>query len=210
LKNNWSNNESTSSISGIKVGNYEVIVSDANNCEMTYSYFVSEPEAIFLDYDILLASCEEKNDGAITTMVIGGTAPYYYQWGTGEISSDIFYLSKGQYSLSVSDSKGCTLPIEYFDVSFDGLNGCIEIPSGFTPNNDNIHDEWVIYGLDDFPDVVVKIYNRWGQEIYSSQGYKNPWDGKYNGVDLPTAAYYYVIELNESDKVFNGTVTIKR
>jgi gliding motility-associated-like protein len=177
---------------------------------MTYSYFVSEPEAIFLDYDIQLASCEEKNDGAITTMVIGGTAPYYYQWGTGETSSDIFYLSKGQYSLSVSDSKGCTLPIEYFDVSFDGLNGCIEIPSGFTPNNDNIHEEWVIYGLDDFPDVVVKIYNRWGQEIYSSQGYYKPWDGKYNGVDLPTAAYYYVIELNESDKVFNGTVTIKR
>ena len=93
------------------------------------------------------------------------------QWGTGETTSDIFYLSKGQYSLSVSDSKGCTLPIEYFDVSFDGFNGCIEIPSGFTPNNDNIHDEWVIYGLSDFPDVVVKIYNRWGQEIYSSQGY---------------------------------------
>ena len=207
---NWSNNESTSSISGIKVGNYEVTVSDANSCEMTYSYFVSEPEAIFLDYDIQLASCEEKNDGAITTMVIGGTAPYYYQWGTGETSSDIFYLPKGQYSLSVSDSKGCTLPIEYFDVSFDGLNGCVEIPSGFTPNNDNIHDEWVIYGLSDFPDVVVKIYNRWGQEIYSSNGYYKPWDGKFKGVDLPTAAYYYVIELNESDKVFNGTVTIKR
>ena len=206
----WSNNESTSSISAIVVGNYEVTVSDANSCEMTYSYFVSEPEAIFLDYDIQLASCEEKNDGAITTMVIGGTAPYYYQWGTGETTSDIFYLPKGEYSLSVSDSKGCTLPIEYFDVSFDGLNGCIEIPSGFTPNNDNIHDEWVIYGLSDFPDVVVKIYNRWGQEIYSSQGYYKPWDGKYNGVDLPTAAYYYVIELNESDKVFNGTVTIKR
>jgi gliding motility-associated-like protein len=202
--------EHTSSIYNLSSGNYEVEVTDANSCEITYSYFVSEPEAIFLDYDIQLASCEEKNDGAITTMVIGGTAPYYYQWGTGETSSDIFYLSKGQYSLSVSDSKGCTLPIEYFDVSFDGLNGCIEIPSGFTPNNDNIHDEWVIYGLDDFPDVVVKIYNRWGQEIYSSQGYKNPWDGKYNGVDLPTAAYYYVIELNESDKVFNGTVTIKR
>ncbi len=206
----WSNNESTSSILGIVVGNYEVTVSDANSCEMTYSYFVSEPEAISLDYDIQLASCEEKNDGAITTMVIGGTAPYYYQWGTGETSSDIFYLSKGQYSLSVSDSKGCTLPIEYFDVSFDGLNGCIEIPSGFTPNNDNIHDEWVIYGLSDFPDVVVKIYNRWGQDIYSSKGYYKPWDGKFNGVDLPTAAYYYVIELNESDKVFNGTVTIKR
>ena len=58
--------------------------------------------------------------------------------------------------------------------------------------------------------MIVKIYNRWGQELFSSSGYPMPWDGKYNGVDLPTATYYYVIELNESDKVFNGTVTIKR
>ena len=71
-------------------------------------------------------------------------------------------------------------------------------------------DEWVIYGLNDFTDVIVKVYNRWGQEVFSSVGYNQPWDGKYNGVDLPTAAYYYVIEINESDKVFNGTVTIKR
>jgi len=204
------NNQSTSSVYNLLSGDHEVVVSDANNCEMTYSFLITEPEAISLDYDIQLTSCEEKNDGSITTMVIGGTAPYYYLWGTGETTAEISYLSKGQYSLSVSDSKGCTVPIEYFDVSFDGFNGCVEIPSGFTPNNDNIHDEWVIYGLSDFPDVVVKIYNRWGQEIYSSQGYYKPWDGKYNGVDLPTAAYYYVIELNESDKVFNGTVTIKR
>ena len=68
----------------------------------------------------------------------------------------------------------------------------------------------MIYGLNDFTDVIVKVYNRWGQEVFSSVGYNQPWDGKYNGVDLPTAAYYYVIEINESDKVFNGTVTIKR
>ena len=208
---NWTGiSQSTSSIYDLLSDDYEVVVSDANNCEMAYSYLITEPESIVLDYNIQPTSCEEKNDGSITTMVIGGTAPYYYLWGTGEITPDISNLSKGQYSLVVSDSKGCALPIEYFDVSFDGLNGCIEIPSGFTPNNDNIHDEWIIYGLNDFPDVLVTVYNRWGQEVYISQGYYNPWDGKYNGVDLPTAAYYYVIELNESEKVFNGTVTIKR
>ena len=36
------------------------------------------------------------------------------------------------------------------------------------------------------------------------------WDGKSDGIDLPIATYYYIIELGESDKVFNGTVTIKR
>jgi gliding motility-associated-like protein len=211
---NWSDIDtsvsSSPSIYNLTAGNYDVIVSDANNCKMTYSYLVIEPNALNLQYDTLPASCEEKNDGAITTVVTGGTPPYSYLWGNEETSSDLFNIEKGTYSLYLEDSKGCSLPIEVIEVGFDGFNGCIEIPSGFTPNNDNIHDEWVIYGLDDFPDVIVKIYNRWGQELFSSSGYPMPWDGKYNGVDLPTATYYYVIELNESDKVFNGTVTIKR
>jgi gliding motility-associated-like protein len=206
----WSNNQSSSSINNLSAGNYDVTVSDANNCEMIYYYLVNEPEPMVLVYNVQPASCEEKNDGSINTVVTGGAFPISFQWGTGETSASIFNLSKGIYSLYVEDAKGCFLPTEIIELGFDGFNGCVEIPSGFTPNNDNIHDEWVIYGLNDFPDVVVKVYNRWGQEVFSSSGYTNPWDGKYNGVDLPTAAYYYVIELNESGKVFNGTITIKR
>ena len=207
---NWSNNQSTSNISNLAAGNYELLVSDVNNCNIQYSFNVAGPNPIVLSYDVQLASCEEKNDGAITTNVSGGIPPYSFSWGTGESSQNLYNLSKGIYSLFIEDSEGCSIPIEIIEVGFDGFNGCIEVPSGFTPNNDNVHDEWVIYGLSDFPNVVVKIYNRWGQEIFSSIGYDNPWDGKYNGSDLPIATYYYVIELNESDKVLNGTVTIKR
>ena len=206
----WSNNESTASISSLIAQEYEVVVSDINDCEMIYSYLITQPEQMILTYDVQQASCEEKNDGAIFAAVTGGTSPINFQWGSGENTQNILDLSKGIYSLSVEDASGCILPTEIIEVGFDGLNGCIEIPSGFTPNNDNIHDEWVIYGLNDFTDVIVKVYNRWGQEVFSSVGYNQPWDGKYNGVDLPTAAYYYVIEINESDKIFNGTVTIKR
>jgi gliding motility-associated-like protein len=206
----WSNNQTTASISDLSSGDYEIIVNDDNNCQMTYSYFIDEPLALELSYTVMPASCEEKNDGAINTFVLGGIPPILYQWGSGEISSDISDISIGNYSLYVEDAMGCSLPIELIEVGFDGYNGCIEIPSGFTPNNDNIHDEWVIYGLYDFPNTIVKVYNRWGQEVFSSNGYNVPWDGKYNGVDLPTATYYYVIELNDSEKVYNGTVTIKR
>ena len=99
---------------------------------------------------------------------------------------------------------------EIIDVNFDGFDGCIEIPSAFTPNSDGIHDEWTIYGLFNFPDVKVNVFNRWGQLVFNSTGYDIPWDGKYNGVDLPTSTYYYILEIEEINKVFNGTVTIKK
>ena len=147
--------------------------------------------------------------GGITTFVKGGTGQISYQWSNGEISSDIVDLSVGTYSLNIYDIEGCSLPIQYFDVSFSTFNACLEIPSGFTPNNDNIHDEWIIYGLDDFNDIQIQVFNRWGQEVFYSNGTK-VWDGKFKGEDLPIATYYYVIEINQSEKVFNGTVTIKR
>ena len=206
----WSNGSNSEDLNNIPAGNYTVDVTDDNDCEITYSYLITEPDALLLDYTVKPASCEEKDDGAIYASATGGTLPISYDWSNGEEGQDILDLSKGVYSLQVEDANGCTLPLEAIEVNFDGFDGCIEIPSGFTPNGDGIHDEWSIYGLYYFADVVVNVYNRWGQEMYSSKGYTIPWDGKYQGVDLPTATYYYVIQLTDSEKVFNGTVTIKR
>ena len=46
------------------------------------------------------------------------------------------------------------------------------------------------------------------KKVFFSEGYSVPWDGKRNGVDLPINTYY-VIELKDSGKVFNGTVNKK-
>jgi len=206
----WSNSATSPSIANLTAGNYDIAVRDINNCETNYSYLITEPEALELDYTVQPASCEEKNDGAIYASVKGGFPPIYYSWSNGEDVQNIMNLSNGNYTLEVEDANACKLPLEYIEVNFDGFDGCIEIPSGFTPNGDGIHDEWSIKGLYYFSDVLVKVYNRWGQELFDSIGYKIPWDGKYQGIDLPTATYYYVIELADSEKVFNGTVTIKR
>jgi gliding motility-associated-like protein len=40
------------------------------------------------------------------------------------------------------------------------------------------------------------VFDRWGQQVFKSLGYRTPWDGTNNGKYLPTGAYYYVIELN--------------
>ncbi|MFT6353528.1 MAG: gliding motility-associated-like protein [Cryomorphaceae bacterium] len=87
----------------------------------------------------------------------------------------------------------------------------IKIPNTITPDGDNVNDVWNIPEIDKFPDATVKIFNRWGAEVFSSTGYNEPWDGTAEGDELPTASYYYIIDYNREGKEnLNGTVNIIR
>jgi gliding motility-associated-like protein len=92
----------------------------------------------------------------------------------------------------------------------------IKIPEGFSPNNDGIDDAWTItkpFGSS----IGVKIFNRWGNEVYSNANYLNDWRGKgisnFLGEDLPEGTYFYSVEVRYRDgslKKLAGSLTIKR
>lgn len=84
------------------------------------------------------------------------------------------------------------------------------IPNSFTPNGDGINDQWVITLLANFPGCTVEVFGRNGGTVYHSVGYGIPWDGTYNGTNLPTGTYYYVINLHDGKKPVAGHVTIIR
>lgn len=73
------------------------------------------------------------------------------------------------------------------------------IYDAITPNNDGINDTWTIRGIERFEANVITVYDRWGQQVFRSTGYPQPWDGTNKGKPLPMGAYYYVIELNSFD-----------
>jgi gliding motility-associated-like protein len=57
----------------------------------------------------------------------------------------------------------------------------------------------------------VVIFNRWGSIVYESIGYVEPWDGTFNGEDLPMGTYFYKIELNDPEStVYSGPISIIR
>lgn len=75
----------------------------------------------------------------------------------------------------------------------------INPPNAFTPNGDGYNDTWrVLYDeeMSEYPDLEVEIYNRWGSLVYNAKPYKNDWNGRHNGKDLPVGTYYYVIKLH--------------
>ncbi len=88
----------------------------------------------------------------------------------------------------------------------------INFPNGFTPNEDGINDYWRIDFIKEFPQSVVEVYNRWGQLLFRSIGYTEPWNGIYKGKQLPVGTYYYIIELNDPNfpDGYTGPVTIMR
>ena len=87
----------------------------------------------------------------------------------------------------------------------------IKYPDGISPNGDGANDVWIIDFIEQYPENVVEIYNRWGELLFHAEGYQQDWDGTYNGEDLPIGTYYYIIDLNdESIKPFTGPLTILR
>ena len=108
------------------------------------------------------------------------------------------------YNLTVTDSKGCSSSDE---ISVKVLKQ-IQIPNVFTPNADGINDKWQIKNLAMYPGCVVDIYNRYGQSIYHSVGYNEPWDGTLNGKAVPAATYYFIINPKNGLDPLSGFVDI--
>jgi len=82
------------------------------------------------------------------------------------------------------------------------LSTAIEVNRGLTPNGDGINDVWFIENIENYPQAQVRVYNRWGVEVYAAtQGYNNDWRGTYKNDILPAGSYYYIIDLEADNKI---------
>ncbi|HEY8400248.1 MAG TPA: SprB repeat-containing protein, partial [Cytophagaceae bacterium] len=107
----WSNGETTEEITGLKAGNYIVIVTDIFGCEHSASVSIKEPPVIIgsiIKNDI---SCAGQRDGFLRAFVSGGVAPYTYKWSTGQTTSLITGLASDTYTVNVTDASGCVLTL---------------------------------------------------------------------------------------------------
>ena len=103
----WSNGATTASISNLFSGTYSVTVTDAQSCNSNAAITILDPPAVDLDFIVTGESTAGAADGSIDLTVSGGIAPYTYQWSNGATSQDIFNLSEGTYSVTVTDSNNC-------------------------------------------------------------------------------------------------------
>ena len=85
--------------------------------------------------------------------------------------------------------------------------------NAFSPNKDGINDTWIIYGISEYPDNEMLIFNRWGDRVWAAEGYDNAgtvWSGEHeNGSLLPDGTYYYLLKI-PSLNTYPGWVQITR
>lgn len=96
----------------IAAGNYDLVVEDANGCQVDGNITVNEPPVLEFDaINIIDATCNSLCDGEISLNVIGGTAPYDYSWGQG-IAGNVNTANDvcaGNYAITVTDDNGCII-----------------------------------------------------------------------------------------------------
>jgi len=207
----WADGEETSANYDLVAGDHLVSVYDENNCYIDTVITLIQPDELTVTATLIPAYCTDLPSGEIILDVQGGvaTGSYIYEWSNQETTSHITDLKAGEYSVLILDDNLCELRDTFDLPSERGI--CIEIPTGFSPNGDNINDTWRIGLIELYPDAVVEIFNRWGTLVFKSKrGYPDPWDGSYNGRTLPMDSYHFVINLHNGTKPVTGNVTIVR
>lgn len=202
----WSNGSTAEDLSGVTAGTYTDTVTDAKGCKVASSYILQEVPLLLFDLEVTKPSCTLISDGMIQVEVSNGSGQYTYLWDNGSTENKNEKLASGNYLLTVTDQGRCSQDT-LINVP-ENPKECLEIPNTFTPNGDGKNDFWQIRNIDLYPGCKVSIFNRWGNRLFNTTDYLQPWDGKFSGNKLPPETYYYLIDLADGTEPRTGSVTI--
>ena len=94
---------------GLTAGTYSVTVTDANGCTKTATAIILEANKLVISCASKMISCKGANDGSITVVLSGGTAPYSFNWDNAPDVQNPTNLAPGNYTVTVADANGCTI-----------------------------------------------------------------------------------------------------
>jgi gliding motility-associated-like protein len=209
----WSTGASTAGINGLLAGKYEVKVTDEAGCDASTTVVLEQPQPIIVSLNPAVRpngmniSTHGGSNGAIECTASGGTAPYFYSWSNGSTARDLDNIPAGIYGVVVTDKNGCVADLN------TALRepGIVDLPTGFTPNGDGANDYFIIPGLENYPDNLLEVFNRWGNKVWETKGYTNNWSGtNSNQEQLPEGTYYIIFTVNGGEFVKTGYVDIRR
>lgn len=213
-----------SNIVGLRAGDYEVFVKDANNCLWFSRTLVPTPPRFTIDAGaeltlklgdkIRVFATPQNNQGNITYT---WTPPYdsilSCRVCPSPLASPMFTV---ELNVSARDSMGC-LATDMLKINVVKPR-LVVVPTGFSPNNDGANDVLYVRGQEGVRVKVFRVYDRWGELLYEAQDFKinDPvfgWDGTFRGQPMNQGIYVWYAEVEYIDgatEIFKGNSTLLR
>lgn len=192
--------------------NYTVVVTDTNNCSSNAGINIivqPKPSVELRDTTLII--------GESMTIDVDPVENINYHWeppaGLSCVDCPgpyVFTLDSMVYYVTLTDNYGCFTIRDSIIINIREAYS-FNVPLAFTPNGDSRNERayvrgWGIKELREF-----KIFNRWGQLVYSSNDLHEGWDGCYNGKaqNIDTYIYHVTVEFwNGSNETKKGYITI--
>lgn len=114
-----------------------------------------------------------------------------YLWNTGNRSNSITVKDKGIYWVQAT-SNGCSFR-DSLELKLQDCPCIVQMPNAFSPNGDGLNDVYKpVFGC--YPTTFdLSVFDRNGQLVFKTKGYKNYWNGMFNGKPLPVGSYVYIL-----------------
>lgn len=179
------------------------------NCNYaSFTVTVTESSTAIATYEI---TPDFEDNSIVTVIITNGFGTYQYQLNDGPFQDDnqFYNVPSGDHIITIIDPNSNCDPFP-LDVTV------IKYPKFFTPNGDGINDTWNIKDLSEQPNTKINIFDRYGKFIIQITPSGNGWDGTYNGSDMFSNDYWFVIFYTGRetegypDKEFKAHFSLKR
>jgi len=184
-------------------GTYTDTLTAANGCDSTITTTINvNPIPI-----VNITGNTTIITGQSTTLTVTGGGNYNWTPSTGldNTTNNIVNANPTQtttYCVEVTSSNGCkdtSCVIVNVELPCPKAEN-LAVPNAFSPNNDNVNDEFCLQGWDDcVEEFNIVIYSRWGEKVFESNKTDFCWDGIYAGKTCEAAVFVYYIKARFSN-----------
>ena len=203
----WQDNSTDTSYMVTGPGVYWIDVA-LPNCHVYDTVVVTEK---FLGTDVLPDTAWFCTGEDVTVQATIPNATYL--WSTGGTAQFEVFSTAGFVSIEVAEA-GCTA-LDTMEIKELTCHCNLFVPNTFTPNNDDKNEIFKPHICPELNFYTMKIFNRWGQEIFSTSDPNKGWDGRHAQKDCPVGVYTYTINYDsyavyENEKTVRGQVNLVR
>lgn len=197
----WQDGGTTPTYEVQKPGIYTVVVNDNCGNTATDEVRIRFDDAPIADLGPDTVVCE----GSVYLLNAKAQNVNYYYWQNGTVDSSFPVTESGVYSVVVGNA--CGFNTSQVTVEFEYCGPCrTAVPNAFSPNGDNVNDKFEIFSECNFTKFDLRIFDRWGMQVFASQNPDNQWEGTLRGNPLKTGVYIWRLAY-EADDGSSGTLS---